>query len=713
MLSSAPSVLAALCLVVSSSVAAQAAPQTAPQAPAVKSATTVTVIAQKEPADPATLPVSVTAVPADLLKAAGVIFISDAAMFSPNTHFTEFTARKLSNPRIRGIGASPANPGVVTYVDGVPQLNANSSSFDFVDVDQVEFVRGPQSALFGRNALGGVINISSVRPSLTDWSGNASVPFGSDSQFDVRANANGPIKTGTLAVGFAGAYSMRDGFTTNQVTGNDLDSREASSIKGQVLWTPTPNWDVRLIISGERARDGDYALNDLDAVRSNPFQVARDYEGHTDRDLMQTAILARHEGKYVTFTSTTGLLNWKTFDTTDLDYTPLPLATRNNTEEAKQFTQEVRFASTGGDRARPDHYVALRWQAGAVVFTQNYDQNAQNNLAPFVLSPFINFPVVQTSPLAALDDLGMGVYGQGTLAFSGRVDVSFGMRYDRERRDANIVTSFDPAIAAGTLVDERRTFSDVSPQVAVAVNLRPGSILFGSASRAFKAGGFNPVAIPGSEVYDQERAWNFEGGIKTGTTNGRFTLAATVYSIDWSDLQLNLAIPGAPGQFYIDNVGAATSRGVELEVMGRVCDGLDLFGGVGTTKALFDGGTTLNGIDLSDNKIPNTPAFTTTVGAQYSKEMRPGHRLYGRLEVVTTGAFEYDEANTQRQDAYTLTNVRAGIAVKRLFVEGWVRNAFDTRYIPLAFAYPGFTPSGFLGEPGRPRTWGINVGIGF
>jgi iron complex outermembrane receptor protein len=292
--------------------------------------------------------------------------------------------------------------------------------------------------------------------------------------------------------------------------------------------------------------------------------------------------------------------------------------------------------------------------------------------------------------------------------------VSFGARYDRERRDANIVTGFAPPIGApDTLVDERRTFSDVSPQVAIAVNLRPGSILFGSASRAFKAGGFNPVAIPGSEVYDEEHAWNFEGGVKTGTANGRFTLTATVFSIDWSDLQLNLAIPGAPGQFYIDNVGAATSRGVEFEVMGRVSKGLDLFGGVGTTRALFDSGVMLNGADLSDNKIPNTPAFTTTIGAQYSKEMRPGHRLYGRLEVVTTGAFEYDENNTQRQDAYTLTNVRAGVTFKRVFVEGWVRNAFDTRYVPLAFAYPGFTPSGFLGEPGRPRTWGINVGIGF
>ena len=77
-------------------------------------------------------------------------------LYAPNVAFTEFTARKLSNARFRGIGASPANPSITTFFDGVPQLNANTSSIDLVDVDQIEFVRGPQSALFGRNALGGV-----------------------------------------------------------------------------------------------------------------------------------------------------------------------------------------------------------------------------------------------------------------------------------------------------------------------------------------------------------------------------------------------------------------------------------------------------------------------------------------------------------------------------------------------------------------------------
>ena len=135
---------------------------------------TVTVTAQKEPEDSQKVPVSVTAVTRDTIDAAGIQLVSEAAIFAPNTFFTEWTARKLSNARFRGIGSSPNNPGITTYIDGVPQLNANSSSIELLDVDQIEFVRGPQSALFGRNTLGGLVNVTSSRPSLTGWTGAVS-----------------------------------------------------------------------------------------------------------------------------------------------------------------------------------------------------------------------------------------------------------------------------------------------------------------------------------------------------------------------------------------------------------------------------------------------------------------------------------------------------------------------------------------------------------
>src|SRR5688572_30342361 len=152
-----------LCVAGAVSAMAQQAPAGSIQLPPI------TVTAQKEPADPRNVPVSVTAVPAATLRDAGVGIISDAGVYSPNTFFTEFSARKLSNVRFRGVGSSPANPGVTTYFDGVPQLNANTSSIDLLDVEQVEFVRGPQSALFGRNTLGGLVNVVSSRPSLSAW----------------------------------------------------------------------------------------------------------------------------------------------------------------------------------------------------------------------------------------------------------------------------------------------------------------------------------------------------------------------------------------------------------------------------------------------------------------------------------------------------------------------------------------------------------------
>ena len=117
--------------------------------------------------------------------------MSEAAIFAPNTLFTEWTARKLSNARFRGIGSSPNNPGITTYIDGVPQLNANASSIELLDVDQIEFVRGPQSALFGRNTLGGLVNIASSTAVDDGMDRRVDAPFGNYGAWTVRGGASG------------------------------------------------------------------------------------------------------------------------------------------------------------------------------------------------------------------------------------------------------------------------------------------------------------------------------------------------------------------------------------------------------------------------------------------------------------------------------------------------------------------------------------------
>lgn len=671
----------------------------------------VTVTAQKEPADAMQLPVSITTVLPGTIEDAGITSVGEAAIYAPNTYFTEFTARKLSNARFRGIGASPANPAITTYIDGVPQLNANASSIELVDIGQLEFVRGSQSALFGRNALGGLVNITSGRPSLSKWTGHASVPLGNYSAFDARGNASGPL-TDKLAIGVAFGHAQRDGFTTNDVTGKDIDYRNGTFGKAQLLWTPSEQWEARVIVSGERARDGDYALNDLAALRQAPHHAARDFEGHTSRDIVSTTVLARRQGQRFNISTTTGLVRWKTGDLTDLDYSPLPLITRSNDEKAVQFTQEVRVASSPAGAVRLSDRASLKYQAGVFLFTQNYDQDAVNNYAPFLLSQFLGFPISQHSPQAALDDAGLGVYGQGTVALTDKLDVTAGARVDYENKKAVLDTFYVPQIAAPVTVDAEKSFSNVSPQFAVSYRVRPDAMTYASVGRGFKAGGFNPASPSGSEAYGEEHTWHLEGGLKSQWNGGRVTTNVAVFHIDWNDLQLNLPNLQVPGQFYIANVGQAGSDGVELELNARPLAGVDLFGAFGYTHARFGQGSVSSGVDVSGKNVPNTPDYTATVGTQLSRSLAPV-TLYGRAEVVFYGAFQYDEANSAGQEAYSLANLRVGVRGKYLSGEAWVRNAFDTNYIPVAFAYGPLAPSGFVGESGRPRTFGITFGMTF
>ena len=672
---------------------------------------TITVTAQKEPEDQQRVPVSVTGVPAETLESAGIRIVSEAAIFAPNTYFTEGSARKLSNAAFRGIGSSPSNPAITTYFDGVPQLNANTSSIELLDIQQIEFVRGPQSALFGRNTLGGLVNITSARPSISTWTGALSAPFGNHGTWGVRGGIGGPVISNKLSAGFAFAEINRDGFTVNSVTGNDIDTRSAFSGKAQLLYVPNAAWEGRLIFTSERARDGDYALNDVALLREDPFTAARDFEGRVDRDVFNTTVLLRRAAGPITFSSATGFVDWRTQDVTDLDYTPAPLITRDNTENAFQFTQEVRFASADSSPLLLSDGARLRWQSGVFLFTQDYDQDAINQFAPFVFGPG---PVTLHSPRSALEDFGLGLFGQATMTLADRLDIAAGARFDYEDKNATLETFTDQQPEFATLVDAQQDFSNVSPQISGAYRLQPDKTVYATVGRGYKAGGFNPASPAGSESYGEEKTWNLEGGVKTLWADGRISANAAVFHIDWDDLQLNLPNPAAVGaEFYIANVGGATSNGVELEIGARAAPGVDLFTAIGYTHARFGEGSSSSGADVEGHKIPNTPDYTVSAGAQYSLAVGPA-TLQARADAVFYGAFQYNDRNSLGQDAYSLVNLRFAAVGRFLTAELLIRNAFDTRYIPLAFPYPSFASiSGFMGEMGAPRTVMFTAGVRF
>jgi iron complex outermembrane receptor protein len=421
-----------------------------------------------------------------------------------------------------------------------------------------------------------------------------------------------------------------------------------------------------------------------------------------------------HAGTKVDFSTVTGFVKWKTQDLTDLDYTAAPLITRNNAEDDFQFTEELRLASAKGAPVALSDHAAVKWQSGVFIFTQNYKQDAVNNYSPFVLSPLLAFPVSQHSPQAALDDRGVGVYGQGTLTLSDRLDVVFGARGDREHKLADLHTFYSPPIAPAAVVNAQKDFSDVSPQFAAAYRFAPGATGYATVARGFKAGGFNAASPAGSEAYGEEHIWNYEAGVKTSAFAERLAVSVAAFRIDWRDLQVNIPNPMVPAQFFVANAAGAASKGVEFEFTARPDRGLDLFGGAGFTSARFSSGSASSGVNVGGNRLANAPRYTADFGVQYSRPLQSGLTLVARVEANCYGDYQYDDANTAGQSAYTLTNLRAGLRGKRAFAEAWVRNAFDTRYVPVALPYPrALAPSGFVGENGAPRTYGIRAGVSF
>ena len=273
---------------------------------------------------------------------------------------------------------------------------------------------------------------------------------------------------------------------------------------------------------------------------------------------------------------------------------------------------------------------------------------------------FIAFQTLQRSPTAALDDNGFGVYGRGTFLFGSRFEGTIGLRADSREQGARLLETFvQPAIAPPVVVDQEESFTDVSPQFTAAYHVSPAQMIYATAARGFKAGGFNAASPPGSEGLRRRAQLELRGGHQDAAGfEPRVAERARCSSSTGTTCRSTCRTPPCPAQFFIDNAGAASSKGVELELNARVLPGCDFFAGLGYTNARFSDGSISGGLDVTDHKLPNTPDYTANVGGQYTQAFSDAISGYVRAEIVFRGDYFYDDSNTEGQDAYSLTNFR-------------------------------------------------------
>jgi len=664
----------------------------------------VLVTARKREEAPRNVPASTTVVTGSELEAAGITSLSDAAIFVPNLRLTEFTARRLSLPFLRGVGSGVGEPAVTTYVDGVPQLTTGSTNLPLIGLERVEFLRGPQ-ALYGRNSLGGVIHLVSARPTR-ERQARADLTLGDHGRQELELSWSGPVGEDVL-FRFDGLYEARDGYTRNDFTGDDVDERRSFFGREQVLLRPTERSELRLGIYGQSARDGGFALYDLPTLRARPHHINQDFEGVAERDVLSPFVTWTRYGDSVDFTAITSYTDWDLLETSDFDFTAIDGVRRRTEESQRHFNEELRLSSAEEEPVALGGRATLEWLAGVHVFVADSERSAANEFRPGL------FPVpALDASRGEFEDLGLGVFGQATVTIDERLELALGLRYDDESKEAGLRHTLEvggfPVSDDTTALDD--DFGQASPSFSAAWHFDDETMAYASAAKAYKAGGFNLTAPPDRVAFGPEQSWTYEVGLRKSWDEERVTASAAAFHIDWEDMQLSQF--EFPYGGFVDNVGASTSQGLELEVTARVRPGLRVFSGLGLLDTEIDQFVDSFSLDDSGNDLPFAPDQTWHVGAQLEGDVSGRTRWFARAEIVGVGDFFYDASNLEG-DSFELVNLRAGVERGDWRLALWVRNAFDEEYVPVAFQPDPTDPTAFVGENGAPRTLGVSFGMSF
>jgi iron complex outermembrane receptor protein len=658
------------------------------------------------------LPRSITPISSQLIEDAGVNSIEEAARFVPNALVTGFSARRLSFPYVRGVGSGQGDPAVATFVDDVPQLSVSSTNLSFVGLDRVEVLRGPSGALWGRNTIGGAINLITKEP---QWQPGAELvdSFGNFGAQRYQLRATGPVTDETLAVSVSASYEVRDGYTENAFTGNDVDSRDSTFGRGQLLWAPDDNNIVRFTLYGEQTKDGGFVLSDVAGLRADPYRINQDFEGKTDRDIRAASMVWNHYGDGFEFTSITSAQSWEIDESADFDFSALDFVRRFTSEEEDYAYQEFRLRSADDYDPSDLDATGLRWLVGASGFYSDEQRSAGNEFRPDAVGvlPGVVAPGTDQS-VGDFQSWALSAYGQVSALLGGGLELSGAIRYDYEDKKAGINRAFVAGGFASPLgaTSQERSFERVLPRASVSYRPNEDVTSYVTVARGFKAGGFNLTAPGGQESFGNETSWTYELGVKSRWMDDRVRANAAVFFVDWEDMQLSQFDPSAGG--FVSNAGESTSQGVELELAAEVSDGLTVFGTAGYLDTEFDRFTDQFGQDAAGKSLPFAPDWTLGAGAQYRKHIHGDYAAFARVDYFHVGQFYYDAGNLGG-DRYDLTNLRVGVDCDRLRIDLFVQNAFDEDYIPIAFqANPG-DPTQFVGQNGAPRTFGVSMRLRF
>ncbi|WP_439620808.1 TonB-dependent receptor [Hyphomonas sp.] len=741
--------------VFSLSFAASAQESPASEVDATARLQTVTVTARKVEESLQTTPVSVTAVSGADLDAKEIDTTEDLGRLAPNLVITQGQGVSGNASAgayfIRGIGQIDyllnTDPGVGVYVDGVYLARSMGSIIDLIELDRVEVLRGPQGTLFGRNTIGGAVNLVSKAPT-EDFAAKLKATVGSFERKEVQGSINGQLAEG-LTGRLSALYRDRDGWVDRITDGSTLGAEETLALRGALRFEPTDALTVDLAVDysdtdgtsspfnvveiNETAQFAGFhngalvgppcvpppgALNDPRCF--NPQWVTGDLYSEQGVDPSNTeleAFGASLIGEYAfnsnfSIKSITGYRDTTALGNRDGDHTPILIQNTRDTWEHEQFSQELEFIGEGMLDGKLD------WILGLYYF-----QEEGENLN------FVTFPVVSFQSGGAIDNDNTAVFGQATYNLTDRLSVTAGARWTDETKRftpdqivlADPTGLFPPGSVPGFPLTPNQEFSvdfeEVTPMVNVAYDWNDRLMTYVSYSEGFKSGGFTQrifPPLPAPPPFDPEFVESVEAGFKFEAESGKFRLNGAAFMTDYSDLQVLVLVGVQP---LTSNAAGAEIQGFELEFEALPMADLLITGSVGYVDAEYtelEPSVAALGISES-NAFAQVPEWTGSLSASYEFDLGPGSVL-PRIDIAYQSESFMDAVNTEslKQDSYALVNAsvayRPDNAAWELKVFG--KNLTDEEYYLGGFA--DLPDQGYAEAAiGRPTEWGISLAVEF
>jgi iron complex outermembrane recepter protein len=619
---------------------------------------------------------------------------------------------------IRGVVNASYDQTVAVVIDGVVQFDNDTYIGQLPDAERIEVLRGPQTTLYGRNTLGGVINIVTRQPSNKSQT-NLEMSVGSFNHYRWGLSQRGALVKDKFWYGVSLLTERRDGFYTNKFNNKPFDNLR--NLYGNLFlkyqFSPRLSATLNAKIAN-RENDGSYPLVANDSLaKAEPFKVNLNRLA-TDKDrTINTSLKIDYAADKFTISSITALQRNTRFytDTLDADFGPRSFANvivqdRDGFNTVRVFTQEIKVSSV-------PNASNFRWLGGVYFFSQNAPE--QQGLVSVLAAPVTLangskvFAPYITDTRTQSDRTGFSSYFQGSLKLN-KFDITAGLRYDTENRDLNRTVDL---LKNGTIRDTQRSFQTysqggvISPKVSVSYQPKEVDYYYVSYSRGFRAGGLNEAIVdPKFSSYNAEYSDNIEIGSKHTFLNNRFKSNFTWFFTNWKDIQTPTYIPGF--QTVIQNAGSLFSQGFEWEMSGVVAKGLQVDVAWAWTDATFKNLEVANPFapkneNFKDKKQIFTPESMINLAAQYNRPLGKKYpmELMLRANWQHIGETFFNLANTVRQQPYTMLNAQVALLTKNFDVILWGKNLGDTVYLGYGYTFPGINPVSL----GNPRSVGLTL----